>query len=62
MSFAHIGKIEEVSDIVGANLLIEAGYELLQILPGKTSDGEPCTLFYLGQPKSEPKRDYKAML
>lgn len=62
MSFAHIGKIQEVSDVIEANRLIEAGHELLQIVPGKTSDGDPCTLFYLGQPKSEPKRDYKAML
>jgi len=49
MSFAHIGEIKEVSGLIEANLLLEAGHELLQILPGKTSDGDPCTLFYLGK-------------
>jgi hypothetical protein len=61
MSFAHIGKIEEVSDITAANLFLESGYELLQIVPGKTSDGDPCTLFYLGKPKpkaAEPRGHY----
>ncbi|TWC12035.1 hypothetical protein FBY06_14039 [Pseudomonas sp. SJZ085] len=51
MSFAHIGEIKEVSDFMQANELIEAGAELLAIVPGWTSDSTPCTLFYLGQPK-----------
>lgn len=51
MSYAHIGEIKEVSDFIQANALIEAGCELLQIVPGLTSDNEPCTLFYLGVPK-----------
>ena len=51
MSFAHIGKIKEVSDFIQANELIEAGAELLAIVPGWTADNTPCTLFYLGQPK-----------
>lgn len=51
MSYAHIGEIKEVSDLSEANRLIEAGGELLAIVPGWKSDNEPCTLFYLGQPK-----------
>ncbi|NNA09447.1 hypothetical protein HBN65_22045 [Pseudomonas lundensis] len=51
MSFAHIGEIKEVSDVIEANQLIEAGCELLQIVPGWTSDNTPCTLFYFGVPK-----------
>ncbi|WP_460053141.1 hypothetical protein [Pseudomonas sp. H1_A05] len=51
MSYAHIGEIKEVSDVIEANRLIEAGGELLAIVPGWTSDKTPCTLFYLGQPK-----------
>ncbi|AVX93408.1 hypothetical protein ABGT18_19870 [Pseudomonas putida] len=61
MSFAHIGKIKEVSDFIQANELIEAGYELLQIVPGITSDRDPCTLFYLGQHKpkaADPEGEY----
>jgi len=54
MSFAHIGEIKEVSDLMQANRLIEAGAELLAIVPGWTSDNTPCTLFYLGQQKPEP--------
>ena len=38
-----------------ANLLIAAGLELLQVVPGRTDDGWPTTLFYLGKPKPEPK-------
>lgn len=57
MSFAHIGKIKEVSDFIQANELIEAGYELLQIVPGITSDRDPCTLFYLGQAKPKPAEE-----
>jgi hypothetical protein len=53
MSFAHIGEIKEVSDFKQANELIEAGCELLQIVPGWTSDNTPCTLFYLGLPKTK---------
>lgn len=51
MSYAHIGEIKEVSDVIEANQLIEAGCELLQIVPGWTSDNTPCTLFYFGAPK-----------
>lgn len=57
MSYAHIGNIEEVSDIMQANKLIDAGAELLAIVPGWTSDNTPCTLFYLGQAKQ--KREEK---
>lgn len=62
MSFAHIEKIEEVSDVREANRLIESGHELLQIVPGRTDDAWPTTLFYLGKPKaqilpSNPLRD-----
>lgn len=49
MSFAHIDEIEEVSNVIEANRLLKAGYELLQIVPAKNSDGDPCTLFYLGR-------------
>jgi len=60
MSYAHIGNIEEVSDVMQANKLIDAGAELLAIVPGWTSDNTPCTLFYLGQakPKLEEKGVY----
>jgi hypothetical protein len=51
MSFAKIGKITEVNDAVEANRLIEAGEELLAIVPGWTTDNTPCTLFYIGQHK-----------
>jgi hypothetical protein len=37
--------------------LIEAGAELLAIVPGWTSDDTPCTLFYLGQRKPDPGED-----
>lgn len=55
MSFAHIGEIKEVSDVIEANQLIEAGCELLAIVPGWTSDNTPCTLFYFGRPKVKEK-------
>lgn len=51
MSFAHIGEIKEVSNVIEANELIEAGAELLAIVPGWTADNTPCTLFYLGHAK-----------
>lgn len=57
MSYAHIGKIEEVYDVIEANRLIEAGGELLAIVPGWTSDNTPCTLFYLGQSKPQPEEE-----
>ncbi|WP_447891392.1 hypothetical protein [Pseudomonas atacamensis] len=57
MSYAHIGEIKEVSDLTQANELIEAGAELLAIVPGWTSDDTPCTLFYLGQRKPDPGED-----
>lgn len=50
MSFARIREIREV-DVIEANHLIEAGCDLLQIVPGWTSDNTPCTLFYFGVPK-----------
>ncbi|WP_339436823.1 hypothetical protein [Pseudomonas sp. EL_65y_Pfl1_R32] len=53
MSFAHIGTIEEVSDVLEANRRIESGHELLQIVPGRTDDGWPTTLFYLGKQKAK---------
>lgn len=65
MSFAHVKEIVEVSDLTEANRLIEAGLELLQIVPGWTSDNTPCTLFYLGQPRlgTEPEHtDWQAMM
>lgn len=49
MSFAHIEKIEEVSNVLEANKLIESGHELLQIVQGRTDDAWPTTLFYLGK-------------
>ena len=52
MSYADIEEITEVSNLGAANRLIEAGQVLLQIVPGRTSDGYPCTLFYLGRPKA----------
>lgn len=61
MSYAHIGRIKEVYDVIEANRLIEAGNELLAIVPGWTSDNTPCTLFYIGQHKpkpTEPEGDY----
>lgn len=57
MSFAHIGEIKEVSDFLQANELIEAGAELLAIVPGWTCDNTPCTLFYLGMPKVKKPRE-----
>ena len=61
MSFAHIGEIKEISDFMQANELIEAGAELLAIVPGWTADHTPCTLFYLGQPKvkKDPMEGFK---
>jgi len=56
MSFAHIGKIKEVSDLIEANELIKAGAELLAIVPGWTADNTPCTLFYLGQAPETAKQ------
>ncbi len=57
MSYAHIGKIKEAYDVIEANRLIEAGAELLAIVPGWTSDNTPCTLFYLGQNKPKPAEE-----
>jgi len=54
MSFAHIQEIKEVSDFIEANRLIATGHELLQIVPGWTSDNTPCTLFYLGKANTKP--------
>jgi hypothetical protein len=62
MSYAHIGNIKEVSDFIQANELIEAGNELLAIVPGWTSDNTPCTLFYLGQPKPKPEAEEGAFV
>lgn len=59
MSFAHIGEIKEMYDVIEANRLIEAGAELLAIVPGWTSDNTPCTLFYLGHPKVKSKAPMK---
>lgn len=53
MSFAHVTEIVEVSDFIQANRLIEAGHELLSIVPGWTSDQTPCTLFYLSKPAEQ---------
>jgi hypothetical protein len=57
MSFAHIEEIKEVSDFMQANELMEAGAELLAIVPGLTGDNTPCTLFYLGQHKPKPAEE-----
>lgn len=57
MSYAHIGEIKEVYDVIEANRQIEAGCELLQVVPGWTSDNTPCTLFYLGVPKVKKTRE-----
>ena len=57
MSYAHIGNIKEVYDVIEANRLIELGSELLAVVPGWTSDNTPCTLFYLGQPKPNPEAE-----
>jgi hypothetical protein len=62
MSFAHVGKIKEVSDVMQANELIEAGAELLAIVPGWTSDNTPCTLFYLGEAKKDVQGPGPGML
>lgn len=65
MSFAHVNEIVEVSDVIQANQLIKEGHELLQIVPGWTSDNTPCTLFYLAKPKvgSQSHRgDWEKML
>jgi len=58
MSFAHVKEIVEVSDVIEANRLIEAGHELLQIVPGWTGDNTPCTLFYLSKPAPTPEGSY----
>jgi hypothetical protein len=58
MSFAHVKEIVEVSDVIEANRLIQAGHELLQIVPGWTSDSTPCTLFYLSKPTEQEEGKY----
>jgi hypothetical protein len=58
MSFAHVKEIVEVSDVIEANRLIQAGHELLQIVPGWTSDSTPCTLFYLSKPAEQEEGEY----
>jgi hypothetical protein len=52
MSFDHVKEIVEVSNVIEANKLLDAGHELLQIVPGWTGDNTPCTLFYLSKPGS----------
>lgn len=58
MSFAYVKEIVEVSNVVEANRLIGAGHELLQIVPGWTSDNTPCTLFYLSKPAPKPEGEW----
>lgn len=58
MSFAHVKEIVEVSDVIEANRLIEAGHGLLQIVPSWTSDNTPCTQFYLSKPAEQGKGAY----
>ena len=58
MSFAHVKEIVEVSDVIEANRLIQAGHELLQIVPGWTSDSTPCTLFYLSKTAALEEGEY----
>ncbi len=59
MSFAHIKEIVEASDVIEANRLLQSGHELLQIVPGWTSDNAPCTLFYLSKPAPTPEGEWK---
>lgn len=58
MSFTHVKEIVEASNVVEANRLLQSGHELLQIVPGWTSDNTPCTLFYLSKPAGPEEGHY----